>query len=1016
MNFATGSVSRTFPSSTRIMTATLVTALLIEAIRKMASGRITRPASRSANPAESWSTTLPRRRGAGDPAVAGVFAQHRPHPFQPEWGHPDLLGPGGGQGLARKGSRGQQEHQKDGETGHGTTTALRETAQDTVRPPVRPSARPIWRIPGHRPYVIAIPRHGSQSLTPGTVSEAILEKLKAHFGDRYDVQKELGRGGMATVYLAVDVKHDRKIAIKVLHPELSASVGGERFEREIKLAAKLQHPHILGMFDSGNADGLLYYMMPFVEGESLRDKLDREGQLTIDEALQYTYEVAGALGFAHKQNIVHRDIKPENIMLSNGHALVADFGIARAVEESGGQKLTQTGMAVGTPVYMAPEQAVGEKVGPTADLYSLGCMLYEMLAGEPPFTGKNATQIMAKHAMEQPPSIRVVRQSVPEEVEEAIFAVLGKSPADRPQTAAAFCDILGTPLGATATMRAMGRTSTRRVPTGATRTYEAIQFEVPVWKKPWAIVLAFLVLAGGGFGAYWFGFRNAAPAIEVGGLDPKRIAVLYFEDVSTAKQLGYVADGLTEGLITALGQVQGLTVISRAGVDQFRGGTVSPDSIARALQTGTLVRGTVEQEGDKLRVGIRLLDGNSGADLERASFERSSVDLLGVRDSLAAQVAALIRSRVGTEVRLREQRSSTRNVEAWSLVQRAEQLRKSGEAAAASADTLARRRDFAAADSLLAMAERLDDKWADPSVLRGLVSYRWSRLSGRDQVLIKKHVDEGLAHVAQALAKDPGNPDALELRGNLNYWSWLIGLEPDSKKAETLLAGAQADLEAATQANPNQAGAWATLSHLYNQTGSGVDVNLAARRALEADAYLDNADLILSRLFLSSYDLGQFQDATHWCEETRRRFGDNYTAPRCELFMLTTRSREPDVARAWRLADSVVEMAPGPRKQFFRLNSNTLVAAVLARAGQTDSARRLAERSVGDAEVSPTRDLSLFAAFALLQAGDTTKAIDQLKIYFAANERMRTAYAQEPGWWFRGISEDGRYRQLVGGP
>ncbi|HEX9166835.1 MAG TPA: protein kinase, partial [Gemmatimonadales bacterium] len=757
------------------------------------------------------------------------------------------------------------------------------------------------------------------------MSEAILEKLKAHFGDRYDVQKELGRGGMATVYLAVDVKHDRKIAIKVLHPELAASVGGDRFEREIKLAAKLQHPNILGMFDSGNADGLLYYMMPFVEGESLRDKLDREGQLTVDEALQYTYEVADALGFAHKQNIVHRDIKPENIMLSNGHALVADFGIARAVEEGGGQKLTQTGMAVGTPVYMSPEQAVGEKVGPTADLYSLGCMLYEMLAGEPPFTGKNATQIMAKHAMEQPPSIRVVRQSVPEEVEEAIFAVLGKSPADRPQTAAAFCEILGTPLGATATMRAMGRTSTRRVPTGSTRIYEAVE-PVPVWKKPWAIAAALLVVAGGGFGAYWFGFRQAGPAVEVGGLDPKRIAVLYFEDVSTAKQLGYVADGLTEGLIQSLGQVQGLTVISRSGVDQFRGGSVSPDSIAKVLEVGTLVRGTVEQEGDKLRVGIRLVDGNSGADLDRASFERSSVDLLGVRDSLAQQVASLIRSRVGTEVRLREQRSSTRNVEAWSLVQRAEQMRKSGEAAAARGDTLARRREFSAADSLLAMAEKLDDKWAEPAILRGLVSYRWSRLSGRDQVLIKKHIDEGLAHVGRALALDPASADGLELRGNLRYWAWLMRLESDPNRSKALLDSARADLEASTKANPNQAGAYASLSHLYNQTGSNTDVILAAREALRADAFLDNADVILSRLFLAAYDAEDFQQAGTTCEEIRRRFPGDLWAPRCDLFMLTTRAREPDVARAWRLADSVEALAPGPRKEFFRLNSHVLVA------------------------------------------------------------------------------------------
>ncbi|MBS1241749.1 MAG: protein kinase [Gemmatimonadetes bacterium] len=813
--------------------------------------------------------------------------------------------------------------------------------------------------------------------------DPMLERLRAHISDRYTIVKELGRGGMATVYLAMDVKHEREVAIKVLLPELSATIGAERFEREIKVAAKLQHPHILGLFDSGEADGLLYYVMPFVKGESLRDRLDREGQLPVEDAIQLTVEVAGALGFAHEQNIVHRDIKPENIMISNGHALVADFGIARAVEEGGAAKLTQTGMAVGTPVYMAPEQAVGEKVGPAADIYSLGCMLYEMLAGEPPFTGKNATQIMARHAMEQVPSVRIVRQSVPEEIEEAIFAAMGKSPADRPKTCADFVEIMGMPMGATATMRAMGRTTSRRTPTGATRAFRTMAVEeppVPVWRRPWALALMAVVVLGGGFAGYWFGFRSKAPALEVGGLDPHNVAVLYFDDTSTDKSLGYLADGITEALIQRLGQVQGLSVRSRNAVEPWRNDTVGVDSVARALNTGTVVKGSVEQQGDKLRVSIRLVDGNSGADFERASIEQPSASILGVRDSVAEEVARLIRGRLGEEIKLREQRMSTSNVQAWSLVQRAEQLRKTGETAG-TRDTAAMGRSFRAADSLLAMAEQLDPKWSDPVAGRALVAYNRSRLSGRDQALIKQWVDVGLGHADRAIALDANNADALETRGNLKYWSYLMGLEPDPAKAEALLNSAKGDLEAATRANPAQAGAWASLSHLYNQTGSGVDVNLAARRALEADAFLSNADQILNRLFLSSYDLGQFPDAANWCQEMGRRFPESYQSPRCELYMLTTRAREPDVARAWRLADSVKAMVPEARKPYFELNSNLLVAAVLARAGQKDSALALAGRSIGTAEISPTRDLSLIAAFTYLQAGDKDKAIDQLKIY-----------------------------------
>ncbi|MEO8140038.1 MAG: serine/threonine-protein kinase, partial [Gemmatimonadota bacterium] len=266
-----------------------------------------------------------------------------------------------------------------------------------------------------------------------------LSRLQSALSERYGIQRELGRGGMATVYLATDLKHDREVAIKVLHPDLAATLGPERFDREIKFAAKLQHPNILGLFDSGEADGLLYYVMPFVYGESLRERLDRDNMLPVDFAVHVALEVADALGYAHMLGIVHRDIKPENIMLSGGHALVADFGIARAVTEAGSsQKLTETGMAVGTPLYMSPEQSVGDTVGPTSDIYSLACVLYEMLAGQPPFGGANARQIMARHAMEQVPSIQVVRDTVPDEVEDAIMAALNKVVADRPQTAAQF--------------------------------------------------------------------------------------------------------------------------------------------------------------------------------------------------------------------------------------------------------------------------------------------------------------------------------------------------------------------------------------------------------------------------------------------------------------------------------------------------------------------------------------------------------------------------------------------------
>jgi Tol biopolymer transport system component/tRNA A-37 threonylcarbamoyl transferase component Bud32 len=269
------------------------------------------------------------------------------------------------------------------------------------------------------------------------------DRLTTSLADRYRLERELGQGGMATVYLAEDLRHGRKVAIKVLHPELSAVIGGERFLAEIRLTAQLQHPHILGLIDSGECDGLLYYVMPFIDGESLRGRLTREKQLPVDEALRLAREVAAALDYAHKRGIVHRDIKPENILLQDGAALVADFGIALAVQQAGGHRMTQTGLSLGTPSYMSPEQAMGEReVTPRADVYALGAMTYEMLAGEPPFTGSSAQAIVARVLTEAPRSISAQRKSVPPHVEATIMRALEKLPADRWTGTKEFADAL----------------------------------------------------------------------------------------------------------------------------------------------------------------------------------------------------------------------------------------------------------------------------------------------------------------------------------------------------------------------------------------------------------------------------------------------------------------------------------------------------------------------------------------------------------------------------------------------
>jgi serine/threonine-protein kinase len=847
---------------------------------------------------------------------------------------------------------------------------------------------------------------------------APFDRLQSALGERYTLEREIGQGGMATVYLARDLKHERQVAIKVLRQELSASLGADRFLREIRVAANLQHPNILGLYDSGEAEGLLYYVMPFVEGESLRDRLTREQQLPIPDALQITREAAEALQYAHQRGIVHRDIKPENILLLGGHALVADFGIARAVSQAGGEKLTQTGMAIGTPHYMSPEQSLGsDHVDARSDVYSLGCVLYELLIGQPPFTGPNAMAIMARHSMEVVPRLQVVRPSVPDDVEDAVLRALEKTPADRFQTMKDFCDCLSEAEAEVTVMRTAARraaTGSRRVPT---QPVPALAPPPPRGHNRAMVIggaVAALLIIGGGA---WAGLRHKAtpPAAgDTGGLDPHRVAVMYFQDLGGRDSMNYLAEGLTEGLIRQLGEVQTLDVISPNGVAPFRGDSVAPDSVARALSAGTLIEGGVERRGNKIRVTVRLLDGASGTDYKRASFERPAGDVLQLQDSLVQEAAALIRQRLGEELKVREQRQSTASASAWILAQRAEQARKRAEASFANADSNASvERSFAQADSLYARAAAADPRWAAPLVGRATIAYRRSRLAGQDPVASKPILAAGTALADSALARNPQDPDALEIRGTLRYWGWLLGLEPDPAAAKRLLAEAQADLERATKIRPAQAGAWAVLSHLYNQTGGETDAQLAARRAYEEDAYLSNADQVLSRLFLASYDLAQFVDATHWCAEGQRRFPGDFKFVSCRLWLMTTRAQAPDVPLAWQLADSLARLAPAPRREFETRKARMAVAAVLARQGLADSARHVAAAARNAPDIDATRDLMYIDAFVqtLLDAHDD--AIKSLKVYLAANPDRRSWVADESAWWFRGLQDDPKFKDLV---
>ena len=394
-----------------------------------------------------------------------------------------------------------------------------------------------------------------------------MQRLSAALADRYAIERELGQGGMATVYLAQDVRHDRKVALKVLRPELSAILGAERFLQEIKTTANLQHPHILSLFDSGEADGLVFYVMPYVEGESLRDRLKREHQLPVEDAVRIAREVADALEYAHRHGIVHRDIKPENILLHGGHALVADFGIALAASRSeGGTRMTETGMSLGTPHYMSPEQAMGEReITPKADIYALGCVLYEMLTAEPPFVGPTAQAIIARVMTEEPRSLTLQRRTIPPHVEAAVRTALEKLPADRFASAAQFAE-------------ALGRTDF----TGAaTRAGTATRAAVPATTRQRLLVALPWALAVLGIGtATWLTThrpRTVPPPVTrftlvfgrgAGAVDGTGSPVALSPDGSRMAYLGEDSAGQRQLFLRAFDRVEPVPVTGTAGADQ----------------------------------------------------------------------------------------------------------------------------------------------------------------------------------------------------------------------------------------------------------------------------------------------------------------------------------------------------------------------------------------------------------------------------------------------------------------
>jgi serine/threonine-protein kinase len=830
-------------------------------------------------------------------------------------------------------------------------------------------------------------------------------RLRVALAERYEVDREIGRGGMACVCLAHDRQHDREVAIKVMRPELAGPLSAERFLREIRIAAGLQHPHILPLYDSGSADGVLYFVMPYVTGESLGDRLLRERQLPLEDALRITYEVADALAYAHAHGVIHRDIKPGNILLAgysprsssdSWHALVADFGLARALTAGAGDDLTSGGLAVGTPEYMSPEQASAESgIDGRADVYSLGCVLYAMLAGEPPFSGRTALAISARHKLDPVPSIRVVRPTLPAGIEDVLQAALAKVPADRIPTAQAFAALVDP----------VRWSSHPALPAAPARSRGGLGL---------AVLAALVVLLG------WLFARlpsrgsarpEGAPAASSNRMAapaaPTHVAVLYFDVESRDSVMRPVANGLTEDLIDLLGEVDALTVISAAGVRPYREHRAPLDSIARALSVGTIVTGSVSGTLERPAVTVRLVDAANGRQLDSRLVQSSGGDVLTLRRNLAAEVARFLRGRLGTEISLREFRAGAPDGRAWMLMRRVESLREDAHSLWTAGDTVATERTINAADSLLGIAERDHRRWLEAIVLRGQLAADRVEFTST-AAAVAKWAPVGISHAQRALAIQPGNPGGLELRGYLRYMEWYYVSSSDSD----LVNAAERDLRAAAvPENPSQARAWSVLSALLVSRGAFEEAYVTARRAYESDAFLAEAGSVVFRLYLTSLLAKRWEEAARWCAEGHQRFPGDWLFTFCRLTLLWMPSgQDADVGAAARLVKELERLAPPTELAVLAPRWRMMMAGIQARAGQRTSARR----TLMEARQASRNDgeMDYYEAGTRILLGEPDQALVLLKRHLAYDPGAKAYLARDP--MFESMRQDPRMQRLLG--
>jgi serine/threonine-protein kinase len=802
------------------------------------------------------------------------------------------------------------------------------------------------------------------------------QRVRTVLADRYLIEREVGRGGAATVYLAEDRKHRRPVAVKVLRPEVSQAVGPERFLREIEIVAALSHPHILPLYDSGDADGYLYYVMPYVEGGTLRDLMVRGGRVPVEETLRLAHQVAGALVHAHRHNIVHRDIKPENVLLSEGNALVTDFGIGKAVcDVCEDDHITVAGTPIGTPAYMSPEQSLGEAVDARSDIYSLACVLYEMLTGRPPFQGSTAQATLVLHAVKEPPSARELAPELPQYLDEALGRAMAKSPDDRYETVTEF-------------VQALGLVSTAAVPAAGTPTCDNCGMEVLPGhsvcahcgtqlivrpqaggrrkKRRWvAATVTTLGVVLSALGAWWLlgGTMSGAEQIE-------SLAILPLANLSGDSAQGHFVDGMHDALIAEVAQIGTLKVISRTSVMRYRGSLESVPDIAEALGVDAVLEGSVVRSGDSVRIAAQLIAADPERHLWAGTYDRELRDVFSIYTEVARAIAREVAAELTPwqEARLTTPRPVDPVVLEAYLQGRYHASRGSVDgfrrAIGFFESAIARDSLFASAHSALALSTHLLGFYGG----------------------MPEHVAEPRAKAAaqRALELDGGLAEARAVLAGIramHEWDW---------------RGAEREYERAIALDPSSAIARAWYAYYLTSMGRHEAAIAQARRSLELDPLNPTARLVLADQLL--YDR-QYASAI---EELREAL-----------------AHEPRLDRAWEVMEDAHTLA-GDYDAAVAVRRQRLASGVSASTDAADLAQRYAkegpsgywrwrlellERESELGYVPPSRLAQVHAAL-----GETDAAVKWLERAYDARDAVELLQVSP---YYDALRHDLRFQALV---